>query len=112
MKNYWLERIDKKKFGFVNWQDLQRYASDYAVFGTSEKQLNVCLEKMGLEIVKRFAPPSLQNARTIMELVIICKAKAKKRGRAFGKHWGTPAFNYFTTVMMGHLKQLIRTNKP
>jgi hypothetical protein len=113
MKNYWLERIDKRKFNIgVNLDDLQKYATDYAVFGTSEKELNTCLEKMGLYIVKRYAPPSMQNAKMIMELVIYCKKNIKKRGQAFGRYWGILAFNYCTTVMVGHINQIIRANKP
>lgn len=105
MKNYWLERIDKKN-NIVDLQKLQRAASDYAVFGTSEKELNFCLERIGLEIVKRYAPRSLQNATTVAQLVYFCKLNIKKRGQAFGKHWGVIAFNYCTTLMMGYLKQL------
>jgi len=108
MKNYWLDKKEQKKLPTCG--DLQEATIAFQKNKTADnaKRLVEMFRILADNILLYFGEKIDFGDRrqATIECMAICFTKLRRFNPDKGK-----AFNYFTTIMLGHLRQLYRTRR-
>ena len=107
MKNYWLDKKEKK---IPTCADLQEATIAFQKNRTADNAKTLCemFRILADNILKYFGKniDFGDRKQATVECMAICFSKLRRFNPDKGK-----AFNYFTTIMLGHLRQFYRTRR-
>jgi len=110
MRNYWLDKKKEQETRLPTVGDLQEATVAFIEHKTADNAKVLCelLRSLADAIIDYFGPKiNIGDRRqATVECMSICFQKVRRFKPGKGK-----AFNFFTTIMLGHLRQLYRTRK-
>jgi glutamate racemase len=107
MKNYWL---DKKKNNIPTCKDLQEATVDFQNNRTTKNAERLCeMFKVLVETILKYFGDKIDlgdRKQVTVECMATCFTKLRRYNPQKGK-----AFNFFTTIILSHMRQIYRTRR-